>query len=245
MRTMTVDTQREIAVHTEESKSFFGKAMFFEPRIESGSSAVRSMFATPTVDMVDCQKLEMRLGAALTLPSVGGDHTRLEVTVILLEVLLATGVSLLFHQNHLSIFFITLSLVGTFGLLVGSVSVSSVLFYLFLVERVVFRPLHAEENTSVLKECQHGQCNGYWNKYPTGTTRQYRQLVVGGSRQQCRDEKFSLIDLDAEMQTRRKAEVCHRDRLSERTSLADGAIVGSCGNWNRKRTAEMSVPCFA
>ncbi len=54
--------------------------------------------------------------------------------------------------------------------------------------------------------------------------------------------KFSLIDLDAEMQTGRKVVSIddHRDRLSERTSLVDGAIVGACGNKNRKKSAEMT-----
>jgi len=54
--------------------------------------------------------------------------------------------------------------------------------------------------------------------------------------------KFSLIDLDAEMQTGRKVISIdsHRDRLSERTSHVDDAIVGTYGNENRKKSAEMT-----
>jgi len=54
--------------------------------------------------------------------------------------------------------------------------------------------------------------------------------------------KFSLIDLDAATQTGRKVVSIdsHRERLSERTSLVDGATVCSCGNLNRKKSAEMT-----
>ena len=111
-------------------------------------------------------------------------------------------------------------------------------------------------NHSVLWRKVNGKRNGDWNFHPARTTREHgpsdraevhrpRQLVLGGFWQQCQNEKFSLIDLDAEMQTGRKGSNAHRDRLSERTSLADGAIVGSCGNRNRKSVAEMTTPCFA
>ncbi len=36
----------------------------------------------------------------------------------------------------------------------------------------------------------------------------------------------------------------HRDRLSERTSHEDDAIVGPCGKNNRKRLAEMTSSCL-
>ena len=56
------------------------------------------------------------------------------------------------------------------------------------------------------------------------------------------DGKPALMDSDAAMQTRRKAAISHRDRLSKRASLVDDAIVGSHGNWNHESVAEMTTP---
>lgn len=96
------------------------------------------------------------------------------------------------------------------------------------------------------KEKIYVKRNRDWRCDAARATCKHRQpVVLGGSAQRCVDEKFSLIDLDAEMQTGRKGSDAHRERLSERTSLVDGAIVWSFGNLNRKRTAEMTVPCFA
>jgi len=58
-----------------------------------------------------------------------------------------------------------------------------------------------------------------------------------------RDSKFSLIDLNPAMGTRRKA-TSHRERLSERTSLEDDATVCSHGNSNHERAAEMTAPAL-
>lgn len=95
------------------------------------------------------------------------------------------------------------------------------------------------------KETVYGISNWNWRGDTARAAREYRRIILGGSRQQCRDEKFSLIDLDAAMQTGRKASNGHRERLSERTPLVGGAIVWASGNLNRKRAAEMTAPCFA
>lgn len=55
------------------------------------------------------------------------------------------------------------------------------------------------------------------------------------------DGKPALIDSDAAMQTRRNAN-SDRDRLSERASQEDDAIVGSHGNWNHESATEMIAP---
>jgi len=55
------------------------------------------------------------------------------------------------------------------------------------------------------------------------------------------DGKPALMDSDAAMQTRRNP-IGDRDRLSERASLADDAIVGSHGNLNHESMAEMTIP---
>jgi hypothetical protein len=51
--------------------------------------------------------------------------------------------------------------------------------------------------------------------------------------------KFSLIDLEAEMPTRRNQDM-DRERLSERTPRTGDAIVRSYENLNRKNLAEMT-----
>lgn len=54
-------------------------------------------------------------------------------------------------------------------------------------------------------------------------------------------KKFSLIDLDAEMQTGRKqAQAGQRERLSERTSHVDDATVWSASNMKMQKSAEMA-----
>ena len=70
----------------------------------------------------------------------------------------------------------------------------------------------------------------------------YQSTKNGLPRMATYDGKPSLIDSDAAMQTRRNASNGDRDRLSERASLVDDAIVGPCGKSNRKSTAEMTVP---
>jgi hypothetical protein len=53
--------------------------------------------------------------------------------------------------------------------------------------------------------------------------------------------KFSLIDLDAEMQTGRKVSSSHRERLSERTPRTGDAIVCSASNYTKmQKLAEMT-----
>lgn len=52
--------------------------------------------------------------------------------------------------------------------------------------------------------------------------------------------KFSLIDSNAEMPTRRNQEDLDRERLSERTVNLTDAIVWPLGNSNLKRLAEMT-----
>jgi len=61
--------------------------------------------------------------------------------------------------------------------------------------------------------------------------------------QQCGIRKFSLIDLDPAMGTRRKA-TSHRERLSERTSIPEDATVWTHGKWNHERLAEMTNPAL-
>ena len=98
---------------------------------------------------------------------------------------------------------------------------------------------------SVNKEKSYGKRSRHWNINTSSAAREYRRISLGGFWQQCQNEKFSLIDLDAEMQTGRKDSDVHRERLSERTPLVGGAIVWASGNSNRKRAAEMTAPCSA
>jgi len=60
--------------------------------------------------------------------------------------------------------------------------------------------------------------------------------------QRCGISEFSLIDLNPETGTRRKAARSHRERLSERTPHVGDATVCSHGNWNHERLAEMTNP---
>jgi len=268
MRTMTVLAKREITVHAEKAVSISRELLLFQVGVEPRSSFVHPVFSSAAVDVVDSQKLEMAIPAAFALPTVSRNDSLFQFSVVLAEVLLAFSVCFLLHQKFFSVLMVVTAGVVFLTLGILLVQRSAICSETFCVLRIVlgvfnieivgmkvFESLHRGFSCSkihwlssiagLLKENQHGQRNGYWNKYPTRTIGEHRRIALGGSRQQCRDEKFSLIDLDAEMQTGRKVSDDHRDRLSERTSLVDDAIVGSCGNWNRKRTAEMTVPCFA
>lgn len=253
---MTVLAKREIAVDTEKAIPFFGEAVLLQPRVEPRSATFGfSINPSISVDVVNRQELEMRVPATLALPAVGSDNALLQFNVVVAKVFLTLAAFLLLCQNFLPIFSVVfptvlLLLIGIFG-----VVILAPLFLLFSIRGIEIRVLalpvirmrfleflHGStagwgifnhllnHSTPLLKECQHGVRNWYWYKYTASAVSEHRQLVLGGSRQQCRDEKFSLIDLDAAMQTGRKAEVCHRERLSERTPFWGGAIVWAYGN---------------
>jgi hypothetical protein len=268
---MTVLAQRKVAVDAEQAISLFRESVFRKSGVKASSFVFRTVLPSSSVDMVDGQEFKMRILTTFAFPAVGIYNSLLQNSVVLAMIFLPLVAFLLFHQNLLSVFDIVFT--GVLSLLLGvpRVVVLPALFLLFAIVFVKlsvlslpvirmrdFEFLHGAfaccENVGhvlrgslhlLLKGCQHGFSHRDWRSNATRTISQHRQLVVGGSRQQCRGEKFSLIDLDAEMQTGRKASNGHRERLSERTSLADGAIVWASGNCNRKRTAEMTVPCFA
>ena len=98
-------------------------------------------------------------------------------------------------------------------------------------------------NGSSLATCLIAWCRRMLPRTPTNFRFYLTRINSRSLPAAMRDSKFSLIDLNPAMGTRRKA-ISHRERLSERTSLEDDATVCSHGNWNHERAAEMTAPAL-
>jgi hypothetical protein len=176
MRTVTINPDGKIAVHTEQSVFLLWESQLFESGVESGTSAAGFSFSMPTtLDMVNGKEFERINGATFTLASIRGYHSLLEFTVVVFEILFALCVGLLFFQDFLPIFSVVGLLIGPFFSGASSVGLAALRFTSLPILSVVITVVigmrfekslhglfllfggHAEKYTPMLKERQQCQ----------------------------------------------------------------------------------------